>query len=315
MTIIADMVRQRTRVQVALALAATVALVLVAAIVQRAAGPERLTPGAAVVLGLVEGMTEYLPVSSTGHLMVAGRLLGLGGNPAEDGALDTYAICIQLGAIAAVVLLYRQRLVQLAAGAVGRDPDGARILVALAAAMIPTVVLAVLLEDFVRENLFGPAPIAAAWVLGGLAILAFPGRWRSLPGAVSLPHLTFGRAAIIGVVQALALWPGISRSLVTIVAAIAVGLTLAAAVEFSFLLGLGTLTGATLYEAVRNGDELVESFGVLTPLLGLVVAFVSAVVAVRWMVVYLQSRGFELFGWYRVGIGAATAVAIAAGVF
>lgn len=315
MTVIADMVQQRVRVRVAVALTATVVLVLLAAAVQRAAGPERLTPGAAVVLGLVEGLTEYLPVSSTGHLLVAGRLLGLGGGPVEDQALDTYAICIQLGAIAAVVVLYRQRLVQLVAGALGRDADGARILLALMAAAIPTVALAVALEDVVRGNLFGPAPIAAAWVVGGLAILAFPGRWRSRPGAVPLQDLTFGRAVIIGVVQALALWPGTSRSLVTIVAAVAVGLTLAAAVEFSFLLGLGTLTGATVYEASQNGGDLVESFGVVTPLLGLVVAFASAVVAVRWMVVYLQSRGLELFGWYRVGIGAATALAIASGVF
>lgn len=308
-------VRQGTaRAVVVLALATTVGLVVAAAVVQRAAGPDRLTPLAAVVLGLVEGLTEYLPISSTGHLLVAGRVLGLGGDEAQDRALDTYAICIQAGAIAAVVVLYWRRLFQLGAGLAGRDDDGRRILVALLAAFVPTVVIAVLLQDVVRDQLYGPGPIAAAWLVGGLVILVAPTVRRARVAAASLPAITMRQALVIGVAQAIALWPGTSRSLVTILAATAVGLSLAAAVEFSFLLGLATLGAATAFEGLQNGGDLVDRFGVATPLLGLLVAFLAAVAAVRWMVGYLQSRGLELFGWYRLLVGALTLAAMATGL-
>src|SRR5688572_28945298 len=123
------LVRERTRwLGIGMALAASVVLLVAAAVVQRDAGPDRLTPLAAIGLGLVEGITEYLPVSSTGHLLVSGRLLGLGGTDAQDRVLDTYAICIQLGAIAAVGVLYRERIGQLVRGLVGTDVEGRRIL-------------------------------------------------------------------------------------------------------------------------------------------------------------------------------------------
>jgi undecaprenyl-diphosphatase len=304
---------RRTLVAWLVLVGALAGLLTAAAISQRVAGPDRLTVLGAVALGLVEGLTEYLPVSSTGHLLVVGRLLGLGGSPAEDQALDTYAICIQAGAIAAVVVLYWRRLRQMAAGLVGRDPDGRRILFALVAAFTPTVALALGLQDVVRERLFGPGPVAVAWIVGGLVILLIPSARRARAAAVGLNAITVRHAVVIGVAQAVALWPGTSRSLVTILAALAVGLSLAAAVEFSFLLGLATLGGATAFEALQNGDVLIEQFGVLTPLLGLAVAFASAVVAVRWMVSYLQSRGLEVFGWYRLGIGGLTLAALAAG--
>ena len=304
--------RGTTRTVVVLALSATAVLVAAAAVVQRAAGGDRLTPLGAVVLGLVEGVTEYLPISSTGHLLVAGRLMGLGGSEAQDRALDTYAICIQAGAIAAVVVLYWRRLQQLGAGLLGRDDDGRRILFALLAAFVPTVAIAVILGGVVRDHLYGPGPIAAAWIAGGVVILLAPRFGRA--GAVPLSAITVGQAAVIGLAQALALWPGTSRSLVTILAATAVGLSLAAAVEFSFLLGLATLGAATAFEALQNGEDVVARFGVVTPLLGLVVAFAAAVVAVRWMVAYLESRGLELFGWYRLAIGGGTLLAMTAGV-
>ena len=306
--------RERARtLALVLVLAATAAVVAVAAVGQRDVGPDRLTAPAAVALGLVEGFTEYLPISSTGHLLVSGRILGLGGTEAQDQALDTYAICIQLGAIFAVVVLYRHRLVQLLRGLTGSDPDGRRLLLALLAAMAPTVVLAVGLQDVVRDHLFGPGPVSAAWVLGGALILAVPSVRQARPHAMDLLGLDARRAALIGLAQAVALWPGTSRSLVTIVAALAVGLSLPAAVEFSFLLGLLTLGAATGFEGLKNGPELVDTFGLLTPLLGLVVAFASAVVAVRWMVSYLEDRGLELFGWYRIAIGLCTFAALAIG--
>jgi undecaprenyl-diphosphatase len=298
----------------AAAFTGVLALVAVGAVVQRSAGPDQLTVLGAVVLGVVEGLTEYLPVSSTGHLLVTGRILGLGGTAELDAVLETYAICIQFGAIAAVVYLYQGRLRQVTAGLVGRDDEGRRILLGLVAAFVPTVLIALAFGDLVRDRLFGAGPVAVAWILGGVAILALPAARRARPDAIGLESLVVRQAVLIGLAQAIALWPGVSRSLVTILAALAVGLTLSAAVEFSFLLGLITLGAATVFEAAQNGQDLIDTFGLLTPAIGLVVAFLAAVVAVRWMVDHLQRHGLEVFGWYRVTIGVLTLAAIGAGV-
>lgn len=283
------------------------------AVARPAAGPNDLSTLAAVILGLVEGLTEFLPVSSTGHLLVTQRLLGLGGTTASDLALDTYAICIQAGAIAAVLVLYRQRIGQMLAGAVGRDAEGRCLLLATVAAFVPTVIIALALQDPIRSRLFGPGPVAIAWVVGGLAILAIVASGRLHRAGSAITELTIRQAAIIGVAQSIALWPGVSRSLVTIVAAVMVGLSLRAAVEFSFILGLATLGAATAYEAMKNGSNLVDTFGVVTPVIGLLVAFVSALVAVKWMVGWLEHRSFEVFGWYRIAAGIAVALALALG--
>ncbi len=270
-----------------------------------------LTALHAIILGLVEGLTEFLPISSTGHLLVAQRILGLGGTDAADTALDTYAICIQAGAIVAVLLLYRSRMVELLQGLIGRSDEGRRLLIGLFVAFLPAALVGVVAIDTIRSALFGVGPVAAAWVVGGVAILwATRQPWRR-GGSIELGELTMRHALLIGLAQMLALWPGVSRSLVTILAALALGFTMRAAVEFSFLLGLLTLGVATVYEGLRSGDQLVATFGVATPLLGLVVAFVSAVVAVRWMVAWLQSRGLEVFGYYRILIGVAAIIGFA----
>jgi len=148
--------------------------------------------------------------------------------------------------------------------------------------------------------------------VGGVLLLVFGDRRhdkeeRHRPG---LESITARQALIIGAVQVLALWPGTSRSLVTIIAALAVGLSLSAAIEFSFLLGLVTLGAATAYEGLKSGGEVVSTFGVLAPLVGMVVAFLSAVVAIRWMVTYLQRHSLAIFGWYRIGIAALTAALV-----
>lgn len=266
----------------------------------------------AVILGIVEGVTEYLPVSSTGHLLVTEQILGLTNNPATEQAAETFAICIQLGAIVAVLLLYRQRIIEMIRGVFGQSPEGLHVALCVIAATVPTVVIGLVLEDPVRSRLFGLPPIAFAWLVGGVVILVLSRQGFFRRGTKTLAELTYRDSVIIGLAQAVALWPGTSRSLVTIIAAVALGLRLSAAVEFSFLLGLVTLTGATLYEGVSRGGELIEQFGWATPLLGTVVAFLSAVVAVRWMVDYLNSKGFEIFGWYRIAIGVASFVYLAA---
>jgi undecaprenyl-diphosphatase len=272
-----------------------------------------LSVTSAVILGIVEGLTEYLPVSSTGHLLVTNEILGLAQTPEAERALDTYAICIQAGAILAVLLLYRERIRQMLDGILGRSEEGRRVLAAVVVAFIPTAIIGLAIVDWVRERLFGIGPIAAAWLVGGLAILALTRSGIMERGGRELTELTMGRAALIGVAQAIAMWPGTSRSLITIVAAVLVGLSLRAAVEFSFLLGLVTLSAATLATAAQDGAELVDLYGVATPAIGMVVAFVAAVASVRWMVSWLENRSFDVFGWYRIVIGLAALAALGLG--
>ncbi len=280
---------------------------LVATFLIDSSGP--LTPVKALILGAVEGITEFLPISSTGHLLVTQRLLGLGDGDGKVAA-DTYVVAIQIGAILAVVALYRQRLVQLLRGLVGRDEDGRDLLIRLAVAFVPAALVGFVLSDTIKEQLFGPWPVIAAWFVGGVFLLF----WTPGDGHVAITSLTMRHAAIIGVAQILALWPGVSRSLTTIVAALAIGASMSTAVEFSFLLGLATLSAATLYDLTKSGSTLVEDYGVVTPLFGTVVAFVTAFVAVRWLVATLRTRPLSIFGWYRIGVAFVTAGLIGIGV-
>lgn len=265
----------------------------------------------AVVLGLVEGLTEYLPVSSTGHLLVASRILGVGGDTSRSEALNSYAICIQSGAILAVVVLYRHRIAQLARGLTGRSPEGRRLCIALGLAFVPAAVVGVFAGDVVKSLLFGVVPIAAAWIAGGGLIIQTGRRSWTRGGNVDLDLVGAREGLVIGFAQAVALWPGVSRSLVTILAALLVGCSMKAAVEFSFLLGLITLSAATVYEALGRGGEIVANLGVAAPALGLLVAFVAAMASIRWMVRWLETRSLGVFGWYRIGVGSATLVAFA----
>ena len=285
----------------------------------------------AVILGLVEGITEFLPISSTGHLTVTQALLGIGtGSESEKEAADAYAVVIQSGAILAIVILYWRRLVSLLQGLLGRDESGRRVLIGLVIAVVPIAIIGTLFEGTIKDKLFGVGPVIFAWVVGGVVVLVLSqrgwwgdpesddegerhggnraGRGRGRGRGDPLDLITPRQAAIIGAAQVLALWPGTSRSLVTIVAALAAGLSLAAAVEFSFLLGLVVLSAATLVDAAKHGELIVDTFGWVNPVLGFAVAFVSAVVAVRWMVAYLQHHSLAIFGWYRLGVAALAAV-------
>lgn len=267
----------------------------------------------AVILGLVEGLTEYLPVSSTGHLLVTNELLGLNSTAESEAAIETYAICIQVGAIIAVLFLYWERIRQMLEGLLGRSEEGRKILTAVFIAFGFTAVIGLAAEETVKERLFGVGPIAAAWIVGGLVILGLSRTgWFDKVGR-ELGTLTWQNAVVIGVMQALAMWPGVSRSMITIIASVLVGLSLRAAVEFSFLLGLLTLSAATAYEGLQGGEELIDTFGVGTPLIGLVVAFISAMAAVKWMVAWLNEKGFEIFGWYRMGVGILALILLATG--
>jgi undecaprenyl-diphosphatase len=271
------------------------------------AAPSMSFPQAAI-LGVVEGITEFLPVSSTGHLLVVQRLMNLLATPEEKKASDAYAICIQLGAILAVFVVSFGRIKGMVRGIFGRDEGGLRLLGNIILAFIPAAICGLVLEGRIKRYLYGPWPVAAAWLVGGIFILLFLVRGAKREGK-GIEALGWGAAIIIGAAQVAALWPGISRSLSTIAAGLFVGLSVSAAVEFSFLLGLVTLGAATIYEGISLGPEIIRMFGWVSPAVGLVVAAISAFLAVKWMVAYLRTRSLAVFGWYRIGI------AIVAGSF
>lgn len=277
-------------------------------------GTDGLSTADAVLLGVIEGVTEYLPVSSTGHLLVTQRALGISDDPHRKTAADAYAIAIQFGAIVAVLVLYWRRLFSAVRGLVGRDPEGRRIALALLAAFVPAAVIGVVAEQLIKERLFALWPIVGAWLAGGLVILAVAAADRRSSrtplAGMSLEQLTVGRAVGVGLLQCVAMWPGVSRSLVTILGGRLVGLSTAAAVEFSFLLGFVTLTAATVFETLKDGREMAATLGVTAPLVGVVVAFVSAIVAVKWMVGYLQRHSLAVFGWYRLALGVLVAALV-----
>lgn len=263
----------------------------------------------AIVLGIVEGITEFLPVSSTGHLVLAQRAMGLQGE-----AANAYAICIQSGAIAAVAVLYRERLGTVVQGALGRDEAGRRLLIHLGLAFLPAAVFGVLLDDLIEAVLFGLWPIVAAWLVGGGLLLGFASRLRPGGGGAGLDALTPRLAVAIGLIQCLAMWPGTSRSLATILGAVLLGLSLPAAVEFSFLLGLITLGAATAYAGLKHGDEMLGAFGPVPLVVGFAASAVSGGLAIQGMVGWLQQRGMEVFAAWRIGLALVVAALLGAGV-
>ncbi len=264
----------------------------------------------AIILGIVEGLTVYLPVSSTGHLILAARLLGLEG---ED-AVKSFEIVIQAGAILAVLGLYQERVVSMLRGIVGRDPAGRRLLVNLAVAVLPAVVLGLAFREAIKSYLFWWAPVALALAGGGVVILLFePLRRRRMEDGKSIEDLTAREALVVGACQCLALWPGTSRSLVTILAGLGVGLSPAAAAELSFLLALPTLGGATLLEASQDGAAMLDAIGPANLAAGVLTSLAAATLAVRWFVHWLGTRGLAPFGYYRIVVALAFAASFAVG--
>ena len=254
----------------------------------------------AVLLGLVEGLTEYLPVSSTGHLILVGEALG-----ARGAATSSFEIVIQLGAILAVIVEYRALLAERVAGLVARRPASLSLLVALVLGFLPAAVLGFALRKVIKEHLFGPLPVAAALIVGGVVMIAVE-RARARRGAgglEGLEHVTPARALLIGVGQCFAMWPGTSRSMCTIVAGQLAGLSTATAAEFSFLLALPTLGAATLYEGLKARHELASGVGDASLLVGLAVSFFVAWAVIAVFIKYLQRRGLEPFGYYRIALG------------
>lgn len=264
----------------------------------------------AAVLGLVEGATEYLPVSSTGHLLLAESIIGISHDPASKKAADAYAIVIQSGAILAVLGLYRTRIRQILMGLLGRDADGRMLALNLVIAFVPAVVIGLLFGDAIKEYLFGVWPVTAAWMAGGILLLVLDKKIPHTQAGLDIESFQWRHALGIGLMQCAAMWPGVSRSLATIAGALLMGAGMGAAVEFSFLLGLITLGAATVYEGYKSGSMIVTHFGFAGPFIGFLCAFVSAWISVKWMVGYLQRRGLSIFGWYRIALALVVAAVL-----
>jgi undecaprenyl-diphosphatase len=265
---------------------------------------------AALVLGVVEGLTEFLPVSSTGHLIVAGSLLGYTGEQAK-----VFEIAIQAGAILAVCWEFRARLAAALFG-IASDPAAQRFAANLVIAFVPAAALGFAFGKAIKAHLFAPVPVACAFVAGAFVILWAERRQRLRPESVriaSVDDMRWPDALRVGIAQAFALIPGTSRSGATIIGGMLFGLSRPAATEFSFFLAIPTLFAATAYDMLRNRHLLALSdlpaFGV-----GFAASFVSAFVCVRWLIRYVSHHDFIPFAWYRIAFGGVILVTAWTGV-
>jgi len=260
---------------------------------------------AAALLGLLEGLTEFLPVSSTGHLLLAGHFLGF------ESKGKTFEVVIQLGAILALGSVYAAMVTRLFLRA-AQDAAARRAIVSVALAFLPAVLVGLVAHDFVKNVLFEtPLLIAVMLILGGFVLLVID-RIAPPPVHNDALALPFGTSLIIGLCQTVAMIPGVSRSGATIVGALLLGVEKRAAAEFSFLLSLPTMGAAVAYDLFKNRDVL--DFGAVWDIaVGFAVAFVTALVVVRWALNYISRNGFALFGWWRIIVGSAALTALLLG--
>jgi undecaprenyl-diphosphatase len=262
-----------------------------------------------LLLGIMEGLTEFLPVSSTGHLILLGERLGQ-----HDEAAKALEIVIQLGAVLAVVVYYRRRLAKLLRGLLQRDPAAVRLTLAVVIAFVPAAIVGLALHKAIKHALFHTGPVAWALIIGGVAMFVsdriVKARAAKAPaeeanGADELEQVTPKRALAIGLAQCLSLWPGASRSMTSIVGGQLSGLSTAASAEFSFLLAIPTLGAATVFSLVKSRHELLDAPGSGSLLLfGLAVAFAVALLVIAAFLRYLKRFGLVPFGAYRILLGA-----------
>jgi len=249
----------------------------------------------AVVLGIVEGITEFLPISSTGHLILVEDLLGFEGPPG-----NVFEIIIQLGAILSVVWIYRVKLWRTAMGMFSPGP-AQRLALNVLIAFLPAAIVGFLAHDFIKSVLFSPWVVSVALIAGGIAILVIE-RVQKNPTITAVEDMSMGKALAVGLFQCIAMIPGVSRAAATIMGALLVGVNRPAAAEFSFLLAIPTMFGATLYDLYKNHDTLTsDSLAVIA--VGFVVSFLVALVVVKWLLRYISAHSFGAFAVYRIILG------------
>ncbi len=260
----------------------------------------------AAFLGLVEGLTEFIPVSSTGHLLLIGHFLGF------ESAGKTFEVVIQLGAVLAILTVYFAKLWQVFSTA-HRDPAALRFIVSVALAFIPAAIVGVLAHDFIKSVLFEtPKLIAVMLILGGVVLL-FVDKIAPPPVYHDATAIPFGKTLMIGFAQCLAMVPGVSRSGATIVCALMLGVEKRAAAEFSFFLSLPTMAAAVGYDLFKNRDVL--DFSAWSEIaIGFALAFVSGVIVVKWVLGYVSQHGYALFGWWRIIVGTIALAMISMGL-
>src|SRR5947209_18421532 len=257
----------------------------------------------AILLGIVEGLTEFLPISSTGHLILADRLLGLEGPESK-----LFDIVIQLGAILAVCWVYRDRLFRAVEG-LATDRTQQRFVANIVIAFLPAAIAGVFLYRIIKDVLFSPWVVAVSLIVGGVLILVIE-RVRPQPIVQDVDRISWGTALAIGCCQILAMIPGVSRAGATIMGALMLRVDRPAATQFSFFLAIPTMFGAAVYDLYKNRAILSVDNGLLIAV-GFVVAFLSALFVVRRLVAFISRHGFGVFAWYRIVVGAIALVALA----
>ena len=250
----------------------------------------------ALFLGLIEGLTEFLPISSTGHLILFGHLIDFH----SDGG-RVFEVVIQLGAILAVCWLYRLKIIDLVKGFFSGDVHARRFAINVLLAFIPAVVIGVLAVDFIKQVLFSPIVVACALIIGGLIIFAVEAR-KFEPKTIEATDITIKQAIIVGFAQCVAMIPGTSRSGATIIGGMLAGLSRKAATEFSFFLAMPTMLGAATYDLIRNADVL-TSDNMINIAVGFVAAFIAALLVVKALVKFVEKHTLRGFAWYRVVLG------------
>ena len=256
----------------------------------------------AALLGLVEALTEFLPVSSTGHLIIAAELLKFDGPPGK-----VFEVVIQTGAILAILVIYFRRFWDVLVG-LPTDPAARRFVTAIALAFLPAAIIGIIAHKYIKFYLFNPTVVALALILGGIAILVIE-RMRPVPTVNQIENFTPRLALGIGLVQCVAMIPGVSRSGATILGALLMGVTRRAAAEFSFFLAVPTLAGAAVYDLYKNWDSL-SSDGMELIAIGFVTAFLGSLWVIKWFVGFVSRRGFAPFAWYRIVVGTVLLAAI-----
>jgi undecaprenyl-diphosphatase len=259
----------------------------------------------AAILGLIEGLTEFLPVSSTGHILLAGHFLGFH-SPGR-----TFEVVIQLGAVLAILTVYAARLWRVFAAA-GTDPKAFRFIVAVGLAFLPAVLVGIMAHDFIKTVLFESPRLIAVMLIAGGVILLLVDRFAPTSVHDDAMDLPLGVALKIGLFQCVAMIPGVSRSGATIVGALMMGVSKRAAAEFSFFLSMPTMGGAFAYDLWVNWNTL-DTSALSDIAVGFGVAFVTAVVVVRGLLNFISRHGYAVFGWWRIVVGTVTLAALSAG--